>query len=72
MRVGELSKPRIEEIDFKSAFRRIAGQNTKTGIGRTVYLPEEILNNTKAYLRLIKKGSGSLFYLLVRRIEQLL
>lgn len=72
MRVGELSKLKIEDIDFESAFVRIAGQNTKTGIGRTVYVPEEILNNIKAYLKFIKKKSGSLFHISVRRIEQLL
>lgn len=72
MRVGELSKLKIEDIDFESAFIRIAGQNTKTRIGRTVYIPEETLNNVKAYLKLIKKKSGSLFHLSVRRIEQLL
>ncbi len=72
MRVGELSKIRIEDIDFESAFIRIAGQNTKTRIGRTVYVPEEILNNIKGYLKFVKKKSGSLFHISVRRIEQLL
>ena len=72
MRVGELSKLKIEDIDFESAFIRIAGQNTKTSIGRTIYVPEEILNNIKAYLKFTKKKNGSLFPLSVRRIEQLL
>lgn len=72
MRVGELSKLKIEEIDFESEFIHIPWQNAKTRIGRTVYVPEEILNNIKAYLKLIKKKSGSLFPLSVRRIEQLL
>ncbi len=72
MRVGELSKLKIEDIDFESAFIHIAGQNTKTRVGRTVYVPEEILNNIKAYLKFIRKKSGSLFHISVRRIEQLL
>ncbi len=72
MRVGELSKLKIEDIDFESAFIHIPGQNTKTRVGRSVYVPEEILNNIKAYLKFVKKKSGSLFHLSVRRIEQLL
>jgi len=72
MRVGELSKLNIEDIDFESGFVRISAHNAKTKIGRTVYVPEEILNNIKGYLKFIKKKSGSLFPLSVRRIQQLL
>lgn len=72
MRVGELSKLRIEDIDFESAFIHIPWKNSKTRTSRTIYVPEEILNNIKAYLKFIKKKSGSLFPLSVRRIEQLL
>ncbi len=72
MRVGELSKLKIEEIDFESSFIHVPWQNAKTKTGRVVYVPEETLNNIKAYLKFIKKKSGSLFHISVRRIEQLL
>lgn len=72
MRVGELSKLKIEYIDFESAFIHIPWQSAKTKTSRTIYVPEETLNNVKAYLKLIKKKTGSLFPLSVRRIEQLL
>jgi len=72
MRVGELSKLKIEEMDFEERFVWIPWENTKTKTTRTVYIPQETLNDIKAYLRLTRRKKGSLFGLTKRRIQQLL
>jgi len=71
MRVGELSKLRIEHIDFAESFVFIPWEDTKTKTTRTVYIPRESLNDIKAYLRLTKRKKGLLFALAKRRIQQL-
>ncbi len=60
IRIGELAKLRIEDIDFKERFTKIPAENTKTKTGRTVWVPKELLNEIKAYLKLTKKESGRL------------
>lgn len=72
MRVGELSKLRIEDIDFQERFIRIPWENSKTKTARTVYTPQETLNDIKAYLRLTRRKKGSLFGLTKRRLQQLI
>jgi len=71
MRVGEFTKLKIEDIDFEERFITIPAENTKTKTARTVWIPQEILNNIKAYLRLTKKKRGRLFDLTPRRVQQL-
>ena len=72
MRVGEFVKLRVEDIDFEERFIRILRENTKTGEGRTIFVPREVLNDVRAYLKLKKKNSGRIFNLSTRRIQQLL
>ena len=72
MRVGEFVKLRVEDIDFKERFIRIPPENSKTGEGRTIFVPREVLSNIKAYLKLEKRKNGRLFDLTTRRIQQLL
>jgi len=72
MRVGEFTKLRVEEIDFEERFIRIPPENSKTGEGRTIFVPREVLNDVKAYLKLEKKKNGRIFNLSTRRIQQLL
>ncbi len=71
MRVGELSALNVEYIDFEERFISIPWQNTKTKTVRTVYTPQETLNDIKAYLRLTRRKKGLLFGLTKRRIQQL-
>ena len=71
LRVGELSKLRIEEIDFEERFISIPWENTKTKTARTVYVPHETLNDIRAYLRLTKRKKGLLFGFTKRRVQQL-
>lgn len=72
IRIGEFTKLRIEDIDFEERFITIPAENTKTKAGRTVWIPQEVLNEIKAYLKLTKKKSGQLFNLTPRRVQQLL
>jgi len=58
MRIGEFTSLRIEDIDFKERFINIAAENTKTRTARTVWIPQEILNEVKAYLKLTKSKKG--------------
>jgi len=39
MRVGEFTKLRVEDIDFSERFIRIPPENSKTGEGRTIFVP---------------------------------
>lgn len=71
MRVGELTKLRIEYIDFSERFIHIPAENTKTKIARTVWINQEILNDIRAYLKLTKKKKGLLIPLSPRRLQQL-
>jgi len=72
MMVRELTRLRIEDIDFGRRFVTIRPENTKTKIGRRARVPQEDLNRIIAYLRLTRKRKGRLFNLGPRRIQQLL
>lgn len=72
MRVGEFTRLKIEDIDFEERFISIAAENTKTKTGRTIWIPQEVLNEIKAYLKLTRKKKGRLFNLTRRRVQQLL
>jgi len=72
MRVGEFTKLRVEDIDFEERFISIPAENTKTKEARTVYVPREVLNDIRAYLKLEKKKKGRVFNLIPRRVQQLL
>jgi len=72
MRVGEFTKLEVQDIDFPERFIRIPPENTKTRTGRTVFVPQEVLNDMRAYLKLEKRKNGRLFDLTTRRIQQLL
>ncbi len=72
MRVGEFTKLRVEDIDFEERFIRIPSKNSKTGEGRTIFVPREVLSDITAYLKLEKKKNGRLFDLTTRRVQQLL
>jgi len=81
MRVGELSKLKLKDIDFTERFIHIPAENTKTKTARTVVVDKETLSELRAYLKIapplnrrrtgrIKRGK--IFNLSVRRIEQLI
>jgi len=76
MRVGELAKLKVEDIDFQERFIHIPAENTKTNTARTVIVPKEVLSDVSAYLKMVKNSprinKHSLFNLTVRRIQQLL
>jgi len=72
MRIGEFTKLRVEDIDFEERFIRIPPENTKTKEGRTIFVPMEVLNDARAYLKLEKKKKGRIFKVSPRRIQQLL
>ena len=40
MRVGEFTKLKVEDIDFEERFIRIPAENSKTGEGRTIFIPK--------------------------------
>lgn len=71
MRVGELTKLRIDDIDFQERFIHIPAENTKTKTARTIWISQEMLNNVRAYLKLTKKKKGILIPLSPRRLQQL-
>lgn len=73
MRVGEFTKLKVEDIDFEERFIRIPEENTKTKEGRTIFVPREVLNDLRGYLRLEKKKKkGRIFEITLRRIQQLI
>ncbi|GAG53732.1 unnamed protein product, partial [marine sediment metagenome] len=72
MRVGEFTKVKIEDIGFEERLISIPVENTKTKSARTVWIPQEVPSETKAYLKLTKKKKGNLFDLTPRRIQQIL
>jgi len=72
MRVGEFTKLRVEDIDFEERFILIPAENTKTKEARTIFVPREVLNDLRAYLKLEKKKKGKIFEVTPRRIQQLL
>ncbi|HEC65519.1 MAG TPA: site-specific integrase [bacterium] len=72
MRVGEFTKSKIQDIDFQERFLSIPAENTKTRVGRTVWISPETLSEIKAYIKLTKKKSGRLFDLTPRRVQQLI
>ena len=83
MRVGELAKLKVEDIDFHERFIHIPAENTKTNTARTVIVPKEVLSDVSAYLTAFRNtprtrrnsprtNDHPLFSLTVRRIQQLL
>ena len=72
MRVGELAKLKVADIDFHERFIHIPAENTKTNIARTVIVPKEVLSDISAHLRTLKIKRGRLFTLTVRRLQQLI
>ena len=72
MRVGEFTKLTVGDIDFDERFIRIPPENSKTGEGRTIFVPKEVLSDIRAHLRLEKKKNGRIFEVTTRRIQQLL
>lgn len=47
-------------------------ENTKTGEGRTIVVPREVLSDVRAYLKLEKKKKDRIFQISPRRVQQLL
>ena len=83
MRVGELSKLKVADIDFHERFIHIPAENTKTNTARTVIVQKEVLSDISAYLAAFRNTprtrrnaprshSNPLFSPTVRRIQQLL
>jgi len=72
MRVGELSKMKVEDIDFSERFIHIPAENTKTKTARTVVVDQGTLSDVRAYLKLTRIKPGRIFNLSVRRIQQLI
>lgn len=72
MRVGELAKLKVEDIDFQERFIHIPAENTKTNTARTVIVPKEVLSDVSAYLKIVQIRAGRLFNLTVRRLQQLI
>jgi len=72
MRVGEFVKVKISDINFEERFISIPAENTKTRTARTVWIPQEVLNEIKAHLKLTRRKRGRLFSVTPRRIQQLL
>ncbi|MBA7495219.1 Tyrosine recombinase XerD [subsurface metagenome] len=72
MRVGELAKLKLEDIDFQERFIHIPAENTKTNTARTVIIAKEVLSDISAYLKIARIKRGRLFTLTVRRIQQLM
>ena len=67
MRVGELSKMKVEDIDFTERFIHIPAENTKTKTARTVVVDQGTLSDVRAYLKIARIKPGSIFNLSVRR-----
>jgi hypothetical protein len=72
MRVGELAKLKIKDIDFQERFIHIPAENTKTRTARTVTVAKEVLSDIRAYLKIAKIKRGRLFSVTVRRIQQII
>ena len=58
MRIGDFTKLKVQDIDFQERFIRIPAENTKTKEGRTIFVPREVLNDLKGYLKLEKRKKG--------------
>lgn len=71
-RVNEVALMRIEDIDFEAGFIRIPAENTKTKIGRSVYVLQRTLRKVKAYLKETRRRKGLLFRITKRRIQQIM
>ena len=48
MRVGELSKMKVEDIDFSERFIHIPAENTKTKTARTVVVDQGTLSDVQS------------------------
>ena len=69
MRVGELTKLKVADIDFHERFIHIPAENTKTNTARTVIVQKEVLSDISAYLKTLKIKRWRLFTLTVRRLQ---
>ena len=72
MRVGELAKLKVEDIDFHERFIHIPAENTKTNTARTVIVQKEVLSDVSAYLKTLRIKRERLFNLTVRRLQQVM
>ena len=72
MRVGELAKLKVEDIDFHERFIHIPAENTKTNTVRTVIVQKEVLSDILAYLKTARIKRGRLFNLTTRRLQQVI
>jgi integrase len=72
MRVGELARLKVEDIDFQERFIHIPAENTKTNTARTVIVAKGVLSDISAYLKIARIKRGRLFSLTVRRLQQLI
>ena len=72
MRVGELAKLKVEDIDFHERFIHIPAENTKTNTARTVIVQKEVLSDISAYRKTLRIKRGRLFNLTVRRLQQVM
>jgi len=70
-RVGEIAKIDIQDIDFSGGYIRIPWQNSKTKVGRTVFITSERANKLKGYLRDKGRKKGALFRISKRRIQEI-
>lgn len=61
VRIGELTKTFVHDIDFQEGIINLAAQNTKTRKPRSVRIHPEVLNELKAYLKFKKISKGYLF-----------
>ena len=76
MRVGELAKLRLKDIDFGERFIHIPAENTKTKTSRTVIVPKEVLSDITACLKIAGNSPRSdkrpLFGVSIRRMQQII
>ncbi len=72
MRVGELVKLKVGDIDFQERFIHVPAENTKTDTARTVIVPKDVLSDISAYLKIARIKHERLFNLTVRRLQQLI
>ncbi len=59
MRVGELAKLKVEDIDSQERFIHIPAENAKTNTARTVIVPKEVLSDVSAYLKIATISHGT-------------
>ena len=65
MRVGELARLKVEDMNFQERFIHIPAENTKTNTARTVIVSKEVLSDILTYLKMARIKQGRLFSLTV-------